>query len=322
VPEDQIIWMSSTSNIDDGACTRSTPCKNFVYALTQANGARLHLVLEPGLYFARIGVQVPNFFIHGNGAIVTQLLGISGYTLQLLEPMNIRDITLSEGASLLAGAEGIVLDSITFVGNPKRLTVSPAGFSTKASLLARNLRITNSADTTAIDVRATGELTIDGGEISGGTVGIQGEPGAKVHLTNVMIWGTSQRALELALATGDVEFSTIADAGAATQSAPCAVSCNPNLRVTSSIIWQPSCAIGAADAAGACTFQSSIVSNGPAPGLTNVDPRFVNRAGRDYHLQPSSPAKDAVGTGPAADFERDPRPRGARFDIGADEAPP
>jgi len=28
-----------------------------------------------------------------------------------------------------------------------------------------------------------------------------------------------------------------------------------------------------------------------------------------------------VDTGPATDFEGDPRPRGPRFDIGADEAP-
>jgi hypothetical protein len=100
------------------------------------------------------------------------------------------------------------------------------------------------------------------------------------------------------------------------------VSCNPNLRVTSSIIWQQSCAGAAGDAAGACTFQSSIVANGPAPGITNVDPRFVNPLARDYHLQPSSPARDAVDTGPATDFEGDPRPRGARFDLGADEAAP
>lgn len=321
VPEDQIVWMASTGN-DVGTCTRAAPCRNFVYALTQADVARSHLVLEPGLYFARTIVQVPNLFIHGNGAVVTQFSGISGYTLQLVQPMNVRDITMSAGASLLAGAEGVVLDSITFAGSSKRLTVSPAGSFTKASVLAENLRVINSIDSPAIDVRANGELTIEGGEISGGTVGIQAEPGAKVHLTNVLIWGTSQRALELAQATGEIAFSTIADAGAATPAAPCAVSCNPNLRVTSSIIWQPSCAVGAADAAGPCTFQSSIVSNGPAPGITNVDPRFVDPASRDYHLQPSSPAKDAVDQGPATDFERDPRPRGAGFDLGADEAAP
>jgi hypothetical protein len=65
----------------------------------------------------------------------------------------------------------------------------------------------------------------------------------------------------------------------------------------------------------------AIVSNAPAPGITNVDPQCVNRAGGNYHIQSTSPAKDAVDTGPAFDFEGDPRPHGLRFDIGADEAP-
>ena len=53
----------------------------------------------------------------------------------------------------------------------------------------------------------------------------------------------------------------------------------------------------------------------------NVDPRFVDPVVRDYHLSAGSPARDAVNAGPATDFEGDPRPRGSRFDLGADEAP-
>jgi hypothetical protein len=53
----------------------------------------------------------------------------------------------------------------------------------------------------------------------------------------------------------------------------------------------------------------------------NVDPKFVDAPNRDYHIAPTSPARDAVDTGPSTDFEGDPRPRGAKFDIGADEAP-
>ena len=297
-----------------------------MHIIPYLNG-RQHVVMEPGVYPTLASLSGAGLVVHGNGAIVTHGSTTStGATLRVRAPMTIRDITMSVTGSGVAAmdvyAEGVILESVTFAGSAKRLRISNATPTSRASVIARNLRITNSIDTTAIEVGANGELTVDGGEISGGVVGIQGEPGAKVHLTNVLIWGTSQRALELAQATGEVEFSTIADAGAATQSAPCAVSCNPNLRVTSSIIWQPSCAVGAADAAGPCTFRSSIVSNGPAPGITNVDPKFVSPAGRDYHLQPSSPAKDAVDMGPPADFEGDPRPRGARFDLGADEAPP
>jgi hypothetical protein len=57
-------------------------------------------------------------------------------------------------------------------------------------------------------------------------------------------------------------------------------------------------------------------------GASNTDPMFVNLAQNDYHLAAGSPARDAVDTGPATDFEGDARPQGARFDIGADEAMP
>jgi hypothetical protein len=50
-------------------------------------------------------------------------------------------------------------------------------------------------------------------------------------------------------------------------------------------------------------------------------PQFVDAASHDYHIASTSPARDAVDTGPAKDFEGDARPRGAKFDIGADEAP-
>lgn len=53
----------------------------------------------------------------------------------------------------------------------------------------------------------------------------------------------------------------------------------------------------------------------------NVDPLFVNPSTADLHLRSDSPARDVVDDGPGVDFEGDPRPQGARFDLGADEAP-
>nr|WP_040676348.1 right-handed parallel beta-helix repeat-containing protein [Paenibacillus sanguinis] len=54
-----------------------------------------------------------------------------------------------------------------------------------------------------------------------------------------------------------------------------------------------------------------------------MDPRFVNAAAGDFHLQSSSPAIDAGDTDPAIigaeDIDGDPRVQGAAVNIGADE---
>jgi len=55
--------------------------------------------------------------------------------------------------------------------------------------------------------------------------------------------------------------------------------------------------------------------------LFGKDPRFANAAGGDFHLTAGSPAIDAgVDVGLRVDFDGDPRPLGAGFDIGFDEA--
>lgn len=118
-----------------------------------------------------------------------------------------------------------------------------------------------------------------------------------------------------------MSFTTVADSGTDSGSGPRAFRCPPSgLTVRSSIIWAPgTVARPAVD--GGCTLASSIVGPTAVPGATNVDPRFVDAAAGNYRLSAGSPARDMVDAGPAADFEGDPRPQGARFDIGADEGP-
>jgi CSLREA domain-containing protein len=63
---------------------------------------------------------------------------------------------------------------------------------------------------------------------------------------------------------------------------------------------------------------NGIVGTNPVYG----DPRFLNPAGGNYHLGPGSAAIDAGVTEPTVhtDIDGDPRPIGAGYDIGADEA--
>lgn len=69
-----------------------------------------------------------------------------------------------------------------------------------------------------------------------------------------------------------------------------------------------------------CNLANSIVGPGAVPGGNNTDPLFVNPSNADFHISPTSPARDKAATGPATDFEGDPRPMGASFDLGADES--
>src|SRR5206468_3455387 len=65
----------------------------------------------------------------------------------------------------------------------------------------------------------------------------------------------------------------------------------------------------------------STTATGCVPSQTkvNVNPRFVNESGYDFHLAPGSPAIDAGAAVPglASDFAGAPRPQGAAFDLGA-----
>jgi len=75
-------------------------------------------------------------------------------------------------------------------------------------------------------------------------------------------------------------------------------------------------------------YNAVFVSRGPAPAggpsphdLWMLDPKFVSVAGRDFHLQSSSPLIDAGVTLPEVsdDLEGTPRPQGRNYDIGAYE---
>lgn len=81
---------------------------------------------------------------------------------------------------------------------------------------------------------------------------------------------------------------------------------------------------GQSDSTSFAASGNLVYNAGPCPpwdgGCVNADPLFVNLPGGDYHLQTSSPAKEAgVSTGITSDFEGNARPQGAAIDIGAYE---
>ncbi len=170
-----------------------------------------------------------------------------------------------------------------------------------------------------IQVLPGAQLVVEGATIHGGTNAVISLVAGTVNLTNVLAYGTSERAIELPVAMGAIAFSTIADSGTNTGNGPRAVQCAPGMIIRASIIWAPG--VSARAPVEGCGLSSTIAGPTPIAGVMNMDPLFVDAGMGDYHLKATSPAKDAVDAGPAFDFEGDSRPRGVRFDIGADEAP-
>ncbi len=142
-----------------------------------------------------------------------------------------------------------------------------------------------------------------------------------MEITNLLAFGMRTRAINAPFTGGSLAFSTIANAGTMTATGARSVSCSPGLLVRATIVWDLAADAQRPAISGQCPLTNSIVGPAASPGATNTDPQFVDLANNDFHLQPNSPARDAVDIGPPTDFEGDERPRGSRFDTGADETP-
>lgn len=137
----------------------------------------------------------------------------------------------------------------------------------------------------------------------------------------MVISRASDTGLDIPQVTGSIRFATVGYTGATAGTGATALRCaQAGLEVTASVLWTPN-TLSSATVSGGCSVTGSIV--GPASFGTNanMDPLFVDPMNGNFHISGGSPARDAVNTGPATDFENDHRPQGARFDLGADEAP-
>jgi len=322
VSEAEIVYLSPTGT-DAGTCTRGVPCRGLTFAADQTFASRNHLVMAPGTYDYGLNPQfldasttaAPQVFVHGSGSSISTTSDAALLTISV--NATLRDLDLIGGGSVLRldGTSPIVLERIRV-----RDSIF-VGIRVGAPVTMRDVRIEMAG--TGISLVNSGRLILDRGVIRGGVTAIESLGfGTSVEIANLMVFGTSDVALDLAMSSGGtIESTTIADSGTDAGSGPRAFRCPPaGLTIRSSIIWAPG-TITRPPIDNTCTLVSTIAGPVAVPGATNSDPRFVEPAANDYHLSANSPARDAIDTGPSIDFEGDPRPRGARFDIGADESP-
>lgn len=305
---------------DAGACSRMAPCRKFVYALTQTSGLRNHMLMATGGYVEStvvISSQTTSaavLYVHGRGATFTQAGEANVMTISV--PIHLRDLEFyapgSNGIQIVATE--ILVERVKVHGGYRAFVLNGAATLREIELDTCTYCITVSG----------GQLTLDRATIklSDGISALSSIQNISLNVTNLLVFGAAQLALDIPSASGTIAFSTIADSGASTPgtTGPRAVSCGSSLTIRSSIIWAPG-TTSRVPVQG-CNLVSTIAGPTTTPGAMNTNPMFVDSANRDYHLAPGSPARDAVDTGPPIDFEGTARPQGARFDIGADEAGP
>ncbi len=308
----------SPSGLNRGACTRGAPCITLTFATTQSSENRNHIVMANGTYVGMNAItsgitSASNIHIHGHGATLTSGPGDEGIFFYFNLEGSVRDLNF-------VGA-GIARD-VSVLGTPviaEGLAFSGAQLTLGGNTTLRDFSI---SDSQTDGIYVLGATTMERGVIRNGARGIVNDASGfpVLNIENVLVSGTSGRALDIGNSSGRIRFVTIADVGSQQGTGSHAVECGPGLSVESSIIWAPT-GFGQPPLSGGCKLVATIAGPTAIPGAANTDPFFVDPDTGDYHLKPSSPARDMVDSGPATDFEGDPRPRGARFDIGADEAP-
>lgn len=313
VGEEAVVYLHP-QGIDVAPCSRTAPCKELMFAVEQAHNTREHLVLASGTYQLKLdpfitptATSANQLFVHGGGAILD--LSTADIELRIQVPTKLRDLYIVHPLSY-----GVYVESDVAIEHSRiRATV---GITSYSHTSLRDVQINAAA--TGISL-AGGSLSIDGATISGGANAIVDGASSStgIDAVNLLVYGTSDVALDLDSSTGSLKFVTIASSGSSSATAS-GLSC-AFLNVQSVIIWTPNSL--RPPIMGNCPRSSTIAGPVTVSDAMNVDPRFISLAAEDFHLAAGSPARDLVDAGPSHDFENDPRPLGARFDIGADESP-
>lgn len=327
VAENDVGYVDPTGT-DSGNCSRESPCLTLRYAVGKTSAARQHVVLATAIYtIAPFNLDssttpAPEVTIHGGGAtIMSQGSGGGEPMLGIHIPTTLKELTLEY--------DGGIGNAITSTAPCvlRRLTVrSRHGLFAISLLDISDFRFEStgpSGGSAGIGLGSGANMTLSRGVLIGGERGIRSAASTTVKVTNVLVANTTETGIELAsnYVNADLSFVTVVNTGtAATDAAGITCIDRFSQRITSSIVWTPVMPGSTVPPIGnTCSVTSSIAGPIGVVGGENVDPRFVNAAGGDFHIGDNSPAIDRVDLGPDHDFEGDARPNGTRFDLGADE---
>jgi hypothetical protein len=307
------------------SCTRAAPCTVSTAIGQVANNKRV-IVVGDGVY--NVQFNIPSGF----GANSLTLSGTDRDPAGAI----VTPLSLSPALLLNSSPNEVIVEGITFDG-PSRgvdsrgiLTLSRVAISgnTNDGIIGSGTGTLQVLDSTitgnggrGMDVNGPTVVvrrTVVSGNTNGGIeLKSSGFTIESCFITNTGAAGNGFGAVRLvdpSLSPRIFEFNTVVDNLAQSEAG---VQCNTALTLDSSILVDP---VGAN-----CAATYSLFPLGAPAGIGNIagDPSFVAPTTFDYHIGPSSIAREvanpaAVNTG---DIDGEHRPLGAGRDIGADEVP-
>lgn len=314
VQESSAVYLAATGT-DTAPCSKTKPCRDPLFATLQTSNSRPHIVFTPGTYdygsnevwsIDGSTTSAAKLTVHGSGATIKAASDDGFVTIAI--PTTMRDLTIVNTAFF-----ALRVLTIATVENVK-LRGGTAGLLTNGSLTLRHSEVVSNGCGIELD---GGLLTIDGATVTGGVNGVCNTAMTILDVANLLVYGTSGVGMDLGPAKGMVSFTTVAGTGTVGTGATAVRCALSSLVFTSSIAWTLNSIRPVVEN---CSVSSSIVGSMGIVGGVNVNPSFVNPSMNNFHINAGSPAVDMSNTGPARDFEGEARPKGARFDWGADEA--
>jgi hypothetical protein len=290
VAEADIAYVSTTGG--GTLCTRAMPCATITNGVAATNAARKYVLVAPGAYSETVSIDGRTVMISAAGAALQP----SSLNQPGLVVLNGSDVTV-EGLRVHdagGGANAVGIRCAVVTSGMPRLSLSA-------------VRVENNS---------AGGVRLDSCAFSIVNAMIVGNGSATSVFGGVEI-GNVTAAGEYRLAFSTIANNNSSDAFAAGVSCPTVA---VPLAFSSNIIFdnESPMQVSGSNCAHAYSDIKEVVVG---TGNINQPPLFVDALNGNFHLMPTSPAKNAAD--PAAtlttDADGDARPQGGRSDMGADE---